>query len=276
MRFQRIKPVFAVLLCALTLFAAAVPAQAEEYTVLGNGSEVTLPIPGYGPGAYSNNCWAFAQTVYEKIWGQNFTGDRGTDDDLLREVPAGSARAITEENLRAFITEARVGAVVRITTVIDGSDLNGYYKHSFILAQKDENGFTTYEGSINGRVRMMYYTWREYAEGYFGRHYGYFKYIKWPGAPVFGAELPEDAPVTCVAALHTPDYTPGDADSDGDLTPADARFALRASLGLEDLTVGTAGFLACDVNSSGGIEPADARMIMLASLGLAELETDAA
>lgn len=58
----------------------------------------------------------------------------------------------------------------------------------------------------------------------------------------------------------------GDNDSDGRITAADARFALRCSVGLE--TAEKWQLMTCDVDSADGITAADARLILRASVGL--------
>ena len=69
-------------------------------------------------------------------------------------------------------------------------------------------------------------------------------------------------------------FTPGDVDGDGTVTPADARLALRASVGLypdgdaAGFLQGERAFLASDCDGSGAIEPGDARTILRASVGL--------
>lgn len=67
------------------------------------------------------------------------------------------------------------------------------------------------------------------------------------------------------------DFTPGDVDGDGMLTPGDARFALRRAVGLETYAKGTAKFLACDVDGDGDVTPGDARRILRAAVGLEKL-----
>ena len=64
---------------------------------------------------------------------------------------------------------------------------------------------------------------------------------------------------------------PGDVDGDGTASSADARLALRASVGLEQYETGSAAFLAADVDGSGEIQPDDARLILRASVGLEDL-----
>ena len=61
-------------------------------------------------------------------------------------------------------------------------------------------------------------------------------------------------------------YLYGDVDTDGSVTPADARLTLRRSVFLETFSE-TAAILA-DVDSDGRITPADARRILRAAVGL--------
>lgn len=58
----------------------------------------------------------------------------------------------------------------------------------------------------------------------------------------------------------------GDINNDGVITSADARLALRASVGIE--TLSDEQILLCDVNASGFIEASDARLILRFSVGL--------
>ncbi len=60
---------------------------------------------------------------------------------------------------------------------------------------------------------------------------------------------------------------PGDVNSDGKITAADARFVLRASVGLEAIEEGSALYTAANVNGD-TIAASDARLILRASVGL--------
>ena len=298
MFINKIKPLAALLLCALLLGLAAFPAAAAEYEIPVGEQAVTLPLKGLAPGARSTNCWEFAQTVYKAIWGVRFSGFRGDGDDMLRELPTGAARAITVENTKNFISAAPLGATVRI------ADNQGRYKHSFILIGKDSEGFTVYEGSVNGRVRIKYYTWSAFANGYFGRHYKYYKYIKWPGASTYAQILAAHATVTTVpeeAELLEPetlpkhleeahavlyanaepaaqdlmgfaDYLPGDVDNDGLITAADARLILRQVVQIDCYDPDSAAYAACDVDGDGLVTSEDARLLMRVSVGLEDFE----
>lgn len=63
----------------------------------------------------------------------------------------------------------------------------------------------------------------------------------------------------------------GDVDGDGKVSSADARLALRASVGLEKYAKGSAQFKAADADKDGKITSADARLILRASVGLEKL-----
>ncbi len=65
----------------------------------------------------------------------------------------------------------------------------------------------------------------------------------------------------------------GDVNGDGTIAAADARLALRASVGLETLTDEQKA--AADVDGNPGITAADARLILRASVGLEQLHTHA-
>lgn len=67
-----------------------------------------------------------------------------------------------------------------------------------------------------------------------------------------------------------PEFILGDIDNNGQVTAADARLALRASVGLEKLT--DVQKKASDADKNGQITAADARLILRASVGLEELK----
>ncbi len=140
-----------------------------------------------------SECWAYAQNFYTKIWGTNFSSYRGTSDDSLRDL-SKSEHALTADNLKAYVSNASLGASLRICNdeYYDSSDGWG---HSQIIVQKDSNGFTVFEGGLTAapHCREKYYTWSEYAStSWLGGTYSYIKYIKWPGAEAYstGSETP--------------------------------------------------------------------------------------
>lgn len=184
------------LLLALTLAVSLFPIRAQAKNVNGtyytvNG--VTVPLANWPAGGKSygkNQCWAFTQMVYKKLWGTGFTSYRNTNDDLLRKIGTGDDRAITAANTKRFITAAKPGAVIRMTDNISGADNKGTRMHSIILVQKDENGFTNYD-STSGGVRLRYFTWAEFADKC--KCYKYFKYIKFPNAPALQSSTRPDS-----------------------------------------------------------------------------------
>lgn len=66
----------------------------------------------------------------------------------------------------------------------------------------------------------------------------------------------------------TPDFMYGDVDGDKAVKAADARLALRASVGLEKYAPGTVQFLAADVDCDNAIKAGDARLILRFAVGL--------
>ena len=66
-------------------------------------------------------------------------------------------------------------------------------------------------------------------------------------------------------------HSRGDLDRDGEITAADARLALRASVGLEpEIQKNADAYAAADVDNDGGVTAADARLILRRSVGLEE------
>ncbi len=72
--------------------------------------------------------------------------------------------------------------------------------------------------------------------------------------------------VVSVTAEEEKDSIMGDADGNGKITAADARYSLRASVGLEALSEELTALL--DVNKDKAVTAADARLILRASVGL--------
>ena len=65
----------------------------------------------------------------------------------------------------------------------------------------------------------------------------------------------------------------GDVDADGQLTPGDARLALRIAVGLErEKTPGSVAYVTADANCNDSVDPEDARLILRAAINLEKLE----
>ena len=71
-----------------------------------------------------------------------------------------------------------------------------------------------------------------------------------------------------VSFAATPKYKMGDVDNSGGIEAADARLALRASVGLEQYKKTDREYICADVDGSGVIEAGDARLILRGSVGL--------
>ncbi len=119
------------------------------------------------------------------------------------------------------------------------------------------------EWSLSANVHVLFFDaadepWKARDEGTAGSHWGFMTNdlaLKgcYAGLNPFNAELP------------------GDVDGSWDLTAADARLALRASVGLENYASGTREFRAADVNKDGTITAEDARLLLRAAVGLGSL-----
>lgn len=68
-------------------------------------------------------------------------------------------------------------------------------------------------------------------------------------------------------------HAKGDVDGDGKITPNDARFILRASVGLEDCAAGSVTMKCGDVDADGNLTAADARYVLRAAVGLTDIKT---
>lgn len=134
-----------------------------------------------------DGCWEYANLIYNKIWGQRFTNAFSDSNNSLRNL-SDSQLTLTPAHLKAYVTNAKVGSVLRIcnSAYLHGTDGWG---HSQIIVQKDTNGFTVFQGGLSDAPykNEQYYTWNEYCStGKWGGKYQYIKYIKWPGASAYG------------------------------------------------------------------------------------------
>ena len=139
-----------------------------------------------------NECWAYANNVYNKIWGHNFSNSFSDSENSLRNL-SDSELTLTEEHLKAYVGNAALGSCLRIcnSEYLHGSDGWG---HSQIIVQKDANGFTVFEGGLGGigwpYCREKYFTWSSFMSTSYLNQYSYIKYIKWPNAPAYSPAAP--------------------------------------------------------------------------------------
>ena len=175
MRKRRLSFVLAVLMIATLL-----PVTALAYTTYYiNGVAVRCDDFDSSP----NECWTYANNIYNKIWGQQFNSLFDDSANSLRNL-SDSELTLTAEHLRNYVSNAALGSALRICSseYLHGGDGWG---HSQIIVQKDTNGFTVLQGGLSASPyrNERYYTWSEYLNSW---NYAYIKYIKWPGAPAYG------------------------------------------------------------------------------------------
>ena len=168
------------LLLVLLMVVSLVPMSAlAETTYYINGVSVRYDDFSSSP----NECWVYANNIYNKIWGHNFTNSFSDSENSLRNL-SDSELTLTAAHLKAYVSNAAIGSCLRICNgeYLHGSDGWG---HSQIIVQKDDSGFTVFEGGLSNYpyCREKYYTWSEYVNtGWLGGTYSYIKYVKWPGA----------------------------------------------------------------------------------------------
>lgn len=174
---------FLVCLMAGICLLACLPAEkveADYYHVEDQSFFVcgrAIPLPGLELWKPYDNCWEFGNEVFETLHGYRHSESMDSDDDMLREMEPMQC-LITEENLRAFVAAAPLGSLFRLCNgdCLYGPDVKG---HSQVLLQKDDAGFTVYEGNIGvGVVMISYYTFNTYVALW--AKYSFFKYVKYP------------------------------------------------------------------------------------------------
>ena len=170
---------------AVLMFATLLPVTALAYTTYYiNGVAVRCDDFDSSP----NECWTYANNIYNKIWGQQFNSLFDDSANSLRNL-SDSELTLTAEHLRNYVSNAALGSALRICSseYLHGGDGWG---HSQIIVQKDSNGFTVLQGGLSASPyrNERYYTWSEYLNSW---NYAYIKYIKWPGAPAYsGGTVP--------------------------------------------------------------------------------------
>ena len=168
----------------MLLYSVTVSNASNTYNI--NGKQVHWDDFSSSP----QECWAYANNVYNKIWGQRFSNAFNDSSNSLRNL-SDSQLTLTAEHLKAYVSNAALGACLRVcnSEYLHGTDGWG---HSQIIVQKDANGFTVFEGGLDAspHCREQYYTWTGYMNtNWLGGTYKYIKYIKWPGAPAYSGSI---------------------------------------------------------------------------------------
>ena len=165
----------------------------ENYKEYDNSTPFTLngktikasDYPTTGP----HNCWAWAQKVYQKVWGvrfgSDFAGTASKGYNLIQNFN-DSERELTPDNLKYIITHAKAGATLRVQECslscsgINGDGCSKHNKHSLIIAEIREDGLVTMDDQGYG-PHTRFYTWDGFCKSW--AKWKYVKYVKWPNAP---------------------------------------------------------------------------------------------
>ena len=184
---------FFTLLLAVCLLAAAVPVSADASTAYYiNNAIVRCDDFTSRP----NNCRAYAEKMYQKIWGTTFGNSFYAENNFLRNLEKEQL-TLTEEHLKEYVSHAELGSTIRVSSEYFLYRNDGRLGHSQIIVQKDANGFTVLEGGLAAYPYYgeNYYTWSDYVNAHWlGGRYGYIKYIKWPDAPAYFDGYGDDFP----------------------------------------------------------------------------------
>lgn len=157
------------------------------------------------------NCFTYASEIYKKIWGVGFSSDPSSSNNMLRNLSTEEKR-LTAEHVKAYISAAALGSVIRLTGSAYVSSTSESYGHSQILVAKDANGFTVLESNVTADdgttgSRQKYYSWQGYVSWWQQTaNRNYFKYIQWPGAAAYGSTAVQDPPQPLEECTCTTDY----------------------------------------------------------------------
>lgn len=179
---RKVLSIVLALMMLVSCFVIADVLGANAYTI--NGKTVRYTDFSSSP----NECWTYANNIYNKIWGQKFNYNFNDSSNSLRNL-SDNQLLLNATNLKNYVSHAALGSCLRIC---NGEYLHGTdgWGHSQIIVQKDANGFTVFEGGLSASPykREKYYTWSEYCStGWLGGTYKYIKYIKWPGASAYSS-----------------------------------------------------------------------------------------
>ena len=215
---------------------------------------------GYG-------CLAYAQAVYYYLFGESCVNPEAS---LEYSYVALENKALLEYD---DLKQAGVGfgAYVRTTGNRDGS-FSSWNGHSLLILTYDEDTITILEGNADydGLIEISTMSWKTFQTQRMTNQGRRLCFVIQPNATK-GMALAADttgAPKVSVGAGRLPDRPAGDFDGNGVVDAGDARVALRAAVGLEDLPQDSVGFRALDVNGDGSISSVDARILLRKAVGL--------
>ena len=181
-------------------------AKASDFTAISNDREFTIngvTFTARMVGDHSD-CWSWARALYNMIWGTKFTSDfEGTVEtgmNLIADL-TDDQRQLTGANLKKYVGMAALGCTLRICSCprdcsnIDKDGCSKHEKHSLMVVAKDSAGMVVMDnmtGNGSDKFATRYYTWDKFASHW--AKYKMIKYIKWPGAQVYGRPTPTPEP----------------------------------------------------------------------------------
>ena len=166
----------------------------SNYKDLGNDTVFTINgkevYANMFPDTGSGNCWRWAQSLYQALWGcrfsENFAGKAATGMNLLRNL-GDEERLLTPDHLKNFVMSTQPGATIRIcgcTSECSSFENDGlacgHTGHSLVIVAKSGDGVTTMDSHSNSQ-HTRFYSWQGFCNAW--KNYPYIKYIKWPNAP---------------------------------------------------------------------------------------------
>ncbi len=192
-RIRKTLVVSLLFIFVLSFIPIASHAAEQTFTIWNGSKNVTVKA---SDGTNTTNCWQYAQSIYQKIWGVSFCSGRWgyqkKDHNILVHL-TDAERTITVDHVRNFISSdcSVLGSVIRVQACplscpgIKGDQCDRHggisgHNHSMILVAKSSTGFTVLESS-GGSRKATTFTWKSFVDR-FAKGYVYFKYIKSPNA----------------------------------------------------------------------------------------------
>ncbi len=212
--------------------------------------KATCTTKGYTAGVYCNDCQKYISGHKEiSALGHSYkntvTAPKCTSEGYTTHTCTRCNDTYTDSKVKAL------GHSYKNTVTAPTCTSEGYTTHT---CSKCQNTYT------DTKVNATGHKWGEWKE---------------VSAPTFTANGKEER--SCIFCKKTESrttdklsYRVGDVDKNGSITAADARLALRSSVGLENLSA--AQKKAADADGNGTITAADARLILRASVGLEKLD----
>lgn len=180
---------FAMILSGLVISSEVV--NADAYSGKANGKDISKGINvsnyctcGIKMGVNGHWCCAnYATKAYKYIWGEDYHYKNA--NNLLRNLNAND-RKFTVDNMKAFFSQSKSGAIFRIDSDSNFNAVNTMgHSMIFVGTNKSNDGATFIEGNYDGtgRARIKEWKYKDLKNNY--KNYPYIRYILWPNAPEY-------------------------------------------------------------------------------------------